>query len=932
MPSCGPRLPPPCAHAPSARHRLYANHFRGPPFTRLFCRPPFSAVLRRDSSLSSLAAILLIAAPSGLPPPPPPCPSRARLVRRGRLTAFALLRLPQPPCPPACQCLRITACLPPAVLAPRLPVFLRPLPNGNICRQVGSGLGGGGGGEAAWVEVMRARRRVAREPAGAAAPRIAPRAPAGAAPGPRLAHSTRCRDCPTPSTLRAAAPQRPPGPPNAHSHPPSVPPTRRAAPAGGMGVLDGADGLLQLLAARAGGAASPTPRAAARAALAAAASLRAALPFARRAQLLAAAVAASAALLAASRRARPGAARLALAAPVVALNLWLPLLFHNDSELLSRVCVSFTMTWLGCWKARGGRGGGGRVAQGRPGRGGACARARRADGRAATVRRGRSAPTHAGTHTRTHKQPTQGSTRTSKQHAIMRATTRAPRRPWASRSTAGRSRWARGRCRSWRCCTRCRCTRARPRPRGAAGARATGWRPTGACRRASSRRRVRRLRCGAAARCVPAARARRAPRTLAHSNSAVAALAPPPSAVRHGRVCHVRGAAIQRAAALLPLRAGCARVVLILKCVLNCVFKLATSPRTLGDGACGQRWPPLQALTRPRHAPAAAPRPPARPPRPLRLHILPHDGPRHAAHHARGPRRCPTHGRALAGARAWRVARARRVARGAWRVWWMRARARAHGARRFCAQERQLGGRRDPPLPPPPPPQSASLAEFWARRWNNTVGLTLRSLCYDPIIEGRLIKPPAEQQQRGSGGGMGKGAAANGGGGEAAAAAAAAAEVVASARAQPQSQPPGKGVTAPPPPPPPPPPPRARRFAATLAVFAASGLAHELVLAYVMAPFAWGICAFFIVQARGRGAPCLGGNLNWRGALPAVCTPPHAVPVDPPPRPSHTRAHPAPARARRRRSCSSSPPSCAASRRAARFPRGLCAASSPTLR
>jgi hypothetical protein len=31
---------------------------------------------------------------------------------------------------------------------------------------------------------------------------------------------------------------------------------------------------------------------------------------------------------------------------------------------------------------------------------------------------------------------------------------------------------------------------------------------------------------------------------------------------------------------------------------------------------------------------------------------------------------------------------------------------------------------------------STSLADFWGRRWNNTVSLTLRSLIYDPIVEG----------------------------------------------------------------------------------------------------------------------------------------------------------------------------------------------------
>lgn len=34
---------------------------------------------------------------------------------------------------------------------------------------------------------------------------------------------------------------------------------------------------------------------------------------------------------------------------------------------------------------------------------------------------------------------------------------------------------------------------------------------------------------------------------------------------------------------------------------------------------------------------------------------------------------------------------------------------------------------------------SASMSEFWSKRWNLTVGNTLRFLCYDPVHEGRLI-------------------------------------------------------------------------------------------------------------------------------------------------------------------------------------------------
>eukprot|EP00879_Flechtneria_rotunda_P011027 GHRR01011522.1.p1 GENE.GHRR01011522.1~~GHRR01011522.1.p1 ORF type:complete len:233 (+),score=93.74 GHRR01011522.1:682-1380(+) len=34
---------------------------------------------------------------------------------------------------------------------------------------------------------------------------------------------------------------------------------------------------------------------------------------------------------------------------------------------------------------------------------------------------------------------------------------------------------------------------------------------------------------------------------------------------------------------------------------------------------------------------------------------------------------------------------------------------------------------------------STSLADFWSRRWNNSVSLMLRALVYDPIVEGQLM-------------------------------------------------------------------------------------------------------------------------------------------------------------------------------------------------
>ncbi|WIA30899.1 hypothetical protein OEZ86_000951 [Tetradesmus obliquus] len=44
---------------------------------------------------------------------------------------------------------------------------------------------------------------------------------------------------------------------------------------------------------------------------------------------------------------------------------------------------------------------------------------------------------------------------------------------------------------------------------------------------------------------------------------------------------------------------------------------------------------------------------------------------------------------------------------------------------------------------------AANLGDFWSRRWNNTVSLTLRALVYDPLVEGCLIKQQQQQQQPG---------------------------------------------------------------------------------------------------------------------------------------------------------------------------------------
>eukprot|EP00877_Chromochloris_zofingiensis_P012585 jgi/Chrzof1/7580/Cz02g29020.t1 len=52
-------------------------------------------------------------------------------------------------------------------------------------------------------------------------------------------------------------------------------------------------------------------------------------------------------------RIAPGWKSLALVAPLLALNLWLPLLFHMREEVVSRTCVVFLISWLGSFKAIG---------------------------------------------------------------------------------------------------------------------------------------------------------------------------------------------------------------------------------------------------------------------------------------------------------------------------------------------------------------------------------------------------------------------------------------------------------------------------------------------------------------------------------------------------------------------------------------------------
>jgi hypothetical protein len=43
---------------------------------------------------------------------------------------------------------------------------------------------------------------------------------------------------------------------------------------------------------------------------------------------------------------------------------------------------------------------------------------------------------------------------------------------------------------------------------------------------------------------------------------------------------------------------------------------------------------------------------------------------------------------------------------------------------------------------------AASLADFWAKRWDLAAGNTLRHLAYEPLLEGRLVRPSLGQATR----------------------------------------------------------------------------------------------------------------------------------------------------------------------------------------
>jgi len=140
------------------------------------------------------------------------------------------------------------------------------------------------------------------------------------------------------------------------------------------------------------------------------------------------------------------------------------------------------------------------------------------------------------------------------------------------------------------------------------------------------------------------------------------------------------------------------------------------------------------------------------------------------------------------------------------------------------------------------------------------VGLTLRSLVYDPFIEGRLIRAETPKRAEHTTSLPPAPAAAGAANLPPPSAAAAAAAEPQDSHQPPQQQPlqqqqqldphsSSTGAAAPARPS------RRRRFYGTLAVFVASGLAHELVLGYVLRPYVWGISSFFFVQVRmGVGA------------------------------------------------------------------------------
>lgn len=145
---------------------------------------------------------------------------------------------------------------------------------------------------------------------------------------------------------------------------------------------------------------------------------------------------------------------------------------------------------------------------------------------------------------------------------------------------------------------------------------------------------------------------------------------------------------------------------------------------------------------------------------------------------------------------------------------------------------------------------SSSLADFWGRRWNITTSSILRTLVYDPIVEGVLIKKAAPQAARE---GLVNGAKQAAAGEQQSPAVSRGSSshmdgVVADGEQAPAaaaSKPPATRRIA-----------KWRRVAGTCATFLVSGLSHEFVLWMILPalpngsrPWLWKWTAYFTVQA-----------------------------------------------------------------------------------
>jgi hypothetical protein len=161
----------------------------------------------------------------------------------------------------------------------------------------------------------------------------------------------------------------------------------------------------------------------------------------------------------------------------------------------------------------------------------------------------------------------------------------------------------------------------------------------------------------------------------------------------------------------------------------------------------------------------------------------------------------------------------------------MRSHPSRAGAQRPWAHLRRATGA----LPPPCPPFLTAPSASSPCRHRLAVGLTLRSLCYDPIIEGALIRPAGGEQQQQQAQQQQQGQAQQ-------------QEAQQQEQQQQSEKPPpaaaaAAGSVS-----------RSRRLrtVATAFVFLMSGLAHELMFWYIMAPeYVPGTSLFFFVQVGG---------------------------------------------------------------------------------